>query len=226
MIRLIILEDSFDNRDVPVGTTFDSFPWSLRTHGRKWLSQEEKKRVRDTVSDFMQSAREGQIWRASGGFGSGSSTFEVIQYGDGLGLKWTGSMNRYKLNRKNVEEFIFQGVKLIDYKEEEPEEDNSDAITDAFRELGYTVASDGIYTIDIQDKSNPDITYSITVYTGLTNGIEIDAYENDAFIASYRFPTRGRKPTCYATSPENVYKIDSVLRNLSLDILNNKWEVV
>jgi hypothetical protein len=123
-----------------------------------------------------------------------------------------------------VEEFIFQGVKLIDYKEEEPEEDNSDAITDTFSELGYAVADDNVYTIDIQDKTNPDITYSITVYTGLMNDIEIDAYENDAFIASYRFPTRGRKPTCCATSPENVYKMDSVLRNLSLDILNKKWE--
>lgn len=123
-----------------------------------------------------------------------------------------------------MEEFIFQGVKLIDYREKEPEEDNSVVITDAFRELGYTVASDDIYTIDIQDKSNPDITYSITVYTGLMNDIEIDAYENDSIIASYRFPTKGRKPTCYATSPENVYKMDSVLRNLSLDILNKKWE--
>lgn len=110
MLNLTMLEDTADTNDVPVGTKFERFPMQFRTHGRSWLSDEQRKFVRNTVSDFIKSARVGQIWKAFGGFGSSGDTFEVVMYRNGIGLHWIDSPRTYELNRKSAEEFIFNGV--------------------------------------------------------------------------------------------------------------------
>ena len=229
----LIFEDNFNAIDAPIGTTFEGFPTSMRTHGRSFLSDEERKLVRNTVSNFIKYARDGQIWKTSGGFGSSGNTFEIVKHRNGLGLRWTNSNRTYELNRKNVEEFIFQGVTLIEYREEEKvEEENEDkfsAIADAFTELGYKMSESsddqcGEFTTNIQDKSNDHIIYDVTIYTGLVFSVEITVWDDGMNIGEYRLPTRGRKPIGYIATADDVYKADSVLRNLSTDILHKKWE--
>ena len=230
MINLTMLENTSDINDVPVGITFEQFPTSMRMYSKRVLSDEEKRFVRNTVSAFMKSVRYGQIWKTYGGFGSSGNTFEIVKHRNGLGLRWTDSNRTYELNRKNVEEFIFQGVKLIAYKKEEKEQDaNFDSVIGAFNELGYTMSGEAVgdnceFNINIQDKSNDHIIYDVTIYTGLVFSVEITVWDDGMNTGEYRLPTRGRKPISYIATAGDVYKADSVLRNLSTDILHKKWE--
>lgn len=81
----------------------------------------------------------------------------------------------------------------------------------------------GEFKIEIQDKSNDHIIYSITIYTGLVFGVEVTVWDDGMNVGEYHLPTRGRKPIDYIKTVYDVHKADMVLRNLSLDILRKEW---
>ena len=228
MIKLRIVEDI--EHDVPVGLSYPEFPEvvTLRRLGRDYMSKDSVRKIRDIVSDFIKNARYGQIWKCGGGFGGDSVTIRIGRHGlNDL------TINGKKLTRSNVERYIFNGVELIGY-EDEPKLVNND-FSDVFNELGYTADTDNTeesqkYSIQITDSNDSSITYDIKVgvYSfGLF--IDISAYQDGEFIGKYSIPYKGRSPVKSFTTNgnvEDVYALDDVLRNLSLDSLEKKWRKV
>jgi len=107
-------------------SSYESFPSSFKVGGRKYASPDEVKKVKETVTRFMENAKEGDIYSVGGGVGSaGGQRFAVSKRGDGkLYIGWVDKdgMRRRKpvlMNRQNVEEYIKNGAKIEPKKSSE-----------------------------------------------------------------------------------------------------------
>lgn len=100
------------------GPSYESFPAAFRVGGRKFASQEDSKKVRDTVTRFMKEAKDGDVYMVGGGIGSaGGQKFKVTTRRGKLALAWISkdgySRNPVQMSRSNVEEFISNGARRV-----------------------------------------------------------------------------------------------------------------
>lgn len=98
---------------------YERLPSVFRLSGGSRLATPEQKRQRqETISRFIDNAKEGNVYSVGGGFGStGGQQFEVVRSRGKLALKWQGSNRQpVQLNRSNVEAFIGNGATLVKKK--------------------------------------------------------------------------------------------------------------
>lgn len=221
-IKLKILED-IDEHEIPIGTIYPAFPnkMAYRMRGISHLSPTDRKEIQNIVTSFISSARNGQIWRTGGGFGSGAEEFKITEAGNGE-LQIGGK----KLTRANVANRIFNGVELVGYVEhKESDITNFDPI---FHSLGYIGDNSDTrimeYSIEYTNKKDNSIDYRITINIGLIFDVRIVVYKDGKAIDRFTIPTRGRKPVKPVKSVDDIYDLDKIIKKLSLDILEDKWE--
>jgi len=94
---------------------YDRLPFYMKS--KDYLSPEDRKKIRDTVSSFMKNAREGDVYKCGGGVGSaGGARFKVTTHRGAKALAWLHPDGHYsrpvQMSRTNVEEFIRNGVEL------------------------------------------------------------------------------------------------------------------
>lgn len=113
-------EYSYGPSEEKKSETYESFPPGFRVGGKKYASADDVKKVRATVSRFMNEAKAGDIYEVGGGFGStGGSRFQVTERGGGkLYIGWIDSDGRRKgnpvqMSRSNVEKYISNGAKKV-----------------------------------------------------------------------------------------------------------------
>lgn len=110
---------------------YERFPESFmfRSRGIRACSPEAQKQIKNTISNFIKNAENGQVYEAGVGFGgTGTPKFRVTERGNGeLYLAWisSGYSKPVKMTRKTVGEYIFNGATLI--------EDNSDETNESMR---------------------------------------------------------------------------------------------
>jgi len=100
--------------------TYDRIPLTAYM-GSKYASPEDLKKKRETIKRFIKDAKVGNVYSASGGFGSaGDSLFEIVhsnKSSNHMALKWVNSKyGPVVLNSSNVLSFIKNGAKLVEQK--------------------------------------------------------------------------------------------------------------
>lgn len=112
-------EYSYGSGEERKSEPYESFPYSFRVGGRKYASAEDVKKVKATVSRFMNEAKVGDIYEVGGGVGSaGGSRFQITERSGKPYIGWIDSDGRRKgnpvqMSRSNVEKYISNGAKKI-----------------------------------------------------------------------------------------------------------------